>query len=130
METIAGIVLALSLLGNWIQHNQVEEAKQEADKWQSHAQQNYQELQEAVKVNDTNSSTITALEESELACSATLDEALTIIHRYKETGLIDRATIDILRRQLDESNSGGGADSCRVPEWVVIEGLEAAIGPD
>lgn len=129
-EIIGGILLILSLLGNWFQADRVNDLQKEADKWQEHAQQNYQEAKEAKEANDTNARTITVLENANDACASVLDETLAKIHRYKEAGRIDRATIDILRGQLAESNSRGNSDECRVPDWVEIQTEPAAIGGD
>lgn len=122
------LVAALAVFG-WFQTERLNNAEAEADKWQAHAQTNYHEAQEAKAANDSNQRTITDLKIAGASCNSKLNEALEKIHRYQETGRIDRAAIDILRGQLAESNSRGDSDLCRVPDWVDIKnGLTAEGG--
>ena len=123
MEPITAIIIALaiSLSGNLWQFNHAQDLKQDSEQWQHLAESNYQEWQEAIDVNDSNSSIITDLEKRLSDCRESHRETLDSIADHQEVGRIDRAVIAELKRKLAESNDSGDSDMCRVPAWVLIE---------
>ena len=103
MEMIVGIVLALSLLGNWWQSERIDHHKAKAETFQQAAQDNYHELKKAVTANDTLVDTIERLESANADCSAKHRATLDRINDFKESNRLKDSAIENLKLQLDKA---------------------------
>ena len=120
------LIVGLFAVFGYIQTDRLHDAKADADKWQEVATNNYLEAQEAKRANDTLNTANAALKESGAKCNRKLNEALDSIHNYEASDRIRRATVDELKRKLEQSDGSDNGDLCRVPDWVVLESGTAA----
>lgn len=128
MEIIAGIVLVLSLFGNWHQASEIKEQRAEIARLEATNQKNVKAFEEAKANNDSLASVNTDLEKSSADCSAKLniEAERESFYRYRES--LNQATIDNLERQLAKLGTNPDRvitwDQCRLPDGLDIEAID------
>lgn len=114
MSWIIGLIIALSLSGNVVQHNKIQDLKAESEKWQDVAQSNYQEWQRVIEINEGNSDVIHDLQSALDECSDKYSESVRKVNDFKASQRVKDSAISQLKDKLDRVNFG----TCRVPDWV------------
>lgn len=128
METIGGILLILSLLGNWYQSERIDHHKQKAEHFQEIAQQNYRDAKEAKEVNERLEKNIERLQATNNACDEKLNTALDRINTFGEVNRIKDDAIERLRIELERAAVPDVSDwlDCRLPDGVDVEAFNGS----
>ena len=116
MDVVVGIILALSLLANGVQHGKIKEAESASERWQEVAKSNYDEWQKVIAIGETNERTIISIKASLDSCSSKNVELRDKINDFTEVARIRNSTIV----QLQERLSIRDWSSCRVPDNFVL----------
>ena len=116
METIIGILFAISLFGNWHQAGQVARAEADAEKWRAVAAENYTAWQSAITSAKTNGEAVETLRAALDKCQQTNETTRAKINDFRTAQEFKDAAIADLRVRL----SSVDLSSCRVPDGVVF----------
>lgn len=118
MEFIFPVVLVLSLIGNFFQHEKIEDLTLEKEDAVLAAENNYDNYNTVVEVNKENEKAITKLNEKLTNCNSDLKEEIDKINNWKEADRLKAIAIESLSERLDDVEFGS---SCRMPDWVDFE---------
>jgi ribosome maturation protein Sdo1 len=111
MEIIVGIILALSLLGNYTQHKQAKLVDQER---QEEVEAHRHQLAQVIEVNKINADTLNAVEQALNDCQVLYFDTVSRVNDFREASALKDAAITDLSVRLNNTN----ITECRVPDWV------------
>jgi hypothetical protein len=114
LEIIVGIVLALSLFGNYQQHKALETERGARDYYQQVADTNRAEWLMVVEVNKNNVVVIERLKRALSECNTKLVETVDRTNDFRTASIFKDAAI----RELEVRLSSADFAQCRVPDWV------------
>ena len=117
-EVVLGVILLLSLFGNYQQKAHNDSLNTELDHWQEVAAGNHAQWQLAIEVNQTNAGTINLLEQALNKCEERNAATIKRVNDFREATAFKDAALADLRARLDNTDFG----ACRVPDWVDFSG--------
>lgn len=120
IETIFGIMLAISLIGNYVQHETNKELKDDLYESQMIAKANEESWLTAIEVNQNNAATIYDIRQALAACEERNTTIVERVNQFNQATALKDAAINDLRARLDRVDFG----SCRVPDWVSFESTD------
>ena len=118
MELVISILLAISLMGNYFQHEKVTDLKQERTEAVEASESNLESYKIALEVNKDNETIITELNESLENCNSDLKSEIDKINNWKEADRLKAIAIENITERLDGIDFGA---NCRVPDFVDLE---------
>ena len=116
-EVVLGVILLLSLFGNYQQKAHNDALNTELDHWQEVAAGNQAQWQIAIEANETNASTIEHLSQALDQCETRNENTIRRVNDFREATAFKDAALADLRARLDRVDFG----DCRVPNWVSFE---------
>jgi predicted GTPase len=124
MEIILSITIILSLLGNFFQHNKIQNVKEDNKIITIAAEKNYNAYIIAIKANEEYEYIITDMESASESCNKDLEFAINKFDRWQDSERLQESIIKDLEERLSHIDY---SDSCVVPAWVDFEAGEASI---
>lgn len=118
MDFVVPVLLVLSLIGNFFQHEKIDELKSEKEEAVIAANKNYDNYNLVVGINEENKDVIDELNERLKSCNSDLKAEVDKINGWKEADRLKRIAIKDLSKRLDDVDFGA---SCRMPDWVDFE---------
>lgn len=112
------LIFAALVAFGWFQTERLEDAKDDADRWQSVAQSNYEEWQEAIEANGDLKDSLDNLESSYQQCTNDLQSVVIEINTWKEANQKQAKEIDRLKGDLETLDY---SNDCRLPINLDIE---------
>jgi hypothetical protein len=113
-EVVLGVILLLSLFGNYQQHKHAQATDQELTYWQDQAELNRQQWLNVIEVNKDNATVINNLEQAVVACEIRQADTINRINDFRQAAEFKDAALADLRTRLGAVDFG----TCRVPDWV------------
>lgn len=115
MEIVAGIILVLSLFGNHLQANRIDELEQKAEILAEIANDNAAEAHEAAEAAEQNGNIASGLSADLNSCVQKLDSYAASQAIYDRRRQADAVAIAELESRLRRSS----LERCSVPSWLV-----------